>query len=212
MSIPVMLRVDGRKCLVVGGGPVGRRKAKQLRDEGADVVLISRTVHEEIDGIACIEGVYSKDRLFEAAPWLVIAATNDWEVNRQVQADAEEAGILTMLADNPREADVQGMMQREKGGVRYMVTTGNPLLSRLMLDRAEALITPAIMTFGEWLSALREPSKDIIAEQADRAALWRDVMASDVLGLLEEGQVEAAREALVGIVGEQLGQYLPGNE
>ncbi len=208
-SIPVMLNLDEKPCVIVGSGPVGRRKARQFLAAGALVTIISRSIHEQIDGANQVEALYEQGMLTAYKPFLVVAATNVRAVNQQISVDARAIGALTMVVDAPREADVRGIMQRERDGINFTVTTGSPLLSRLMLDRAEALITPAIATYGAWLYAMRGTAKGLITEQEDRATLWRKVMGSEVLPLLEEGREDAARSLLVEIVGSELAAYLP---
>lgn len=204
-----MLNVSGRACVVVGGGPVGVRKAKQLVAADADVTILSRSLSEDVPSATYQQVVYETGLLETYRPWLVVAATDDRAVNQQITEDARALGALTMVVDQPRSADVRGMMQRERDGIRFMVTTGSPLLSRLMLDRAEALVSPAIATFGIWMYAMREPAKTILPHQPDRATLWRNVMESDVLNLLEAGKTDDARLLLSQLVGEALASHLP---
>lgn len=208
-GIPVVLNLNNRHCVVVGGGPVGMRKAKQFVGAGAIVTVISRSLSQVVEGATFVQAVYESGQLDVYQPFLVVAATDDRAVNQQITEDARALGALAMVVDAPREADVRGVMQRGQDGISFTVQTGSPLLSRLMLDRAQALITSAISQYGQWLYALREPAKTIIPHQPDRAALWRDVMGSDVLALLEAGQAGEARGLLTEIVGEELAGYLP---
>ena len=99
---PVMLSVDGRRCLVVGGGKIAARKVDGLVAAGADVTVIARTVDPSIAALPVT---------IEQRPYLpgdacadfrlVITATDDPDVNALVYADAEAAGVWVNSADDP---------------------------------------------------------------------------------------------------------------
>lgn len=102
---PVTLELKGRRCLVVGGGGVALRKIQGLVEEGARVTVVAPEIVEPIAAmfesseIELAQRPYDKDA---AGEWsLVIAATNDREVNEQVFRHAEERGIWCNVADVP---------------------------------------------------------------------------------------------------------------
>ncbi len=102
---PVMLDVNDRLCLVVGGGGVALRKAQGLVEEGARVLVVAPEVVVPFEKMAD-EGQLSIERRGyepgEASSYaLVFAATDDREVNSRVYADANEAGVWVNVADVP---------------------------------------------------------------------------------------------------------------
>ena len=75
---PILLSLSGRKCLVVGGGPIGSRKAIGLRDAGAEVVLVATKLSPDamaLTGVTLIERPYQSADLEGA--WLVITAVDN---------------------------------------------------------------------------------------------------------------------------------------
>lgn len=102
---PVMLDVNDRLCLVVGGGTVALRKAQGLVEEGARVTVVAPEMVAPFDRMAD-EGRLSIERRGyipgEASSYaLVFAATDDREVNSMVYADANDAGVWVNVADVP---------------------------------------------------------------------------------------------------------------
>src|SRR5262245_43855111 len=95
------LDLTGRSVLVVGGGRVGLEKARGLVDCGAEVTVVAPEVELDVLELPVewIEARYSADHL--GGRWLVVAATPDRAVNRQVFADAERAGIFCNVVDDP---------------------------------------------------------------------------------------------------------------
>jgi siroheme synthase-like protein len=104
---PVVLRLDGRRCLVVGGGAVARRKVEGLLAAGARVTVVATVVDDELrrlaqraaDRLAVDERPYRAEDL--EGMWLAIAATDDAAVQQAVADDGERAGVWVNAADDP---------------------------------------------------------------------------------------------------------------
>ena len=102
---PVMLAVHKQRCLLVGGGGVALRKLDGLLAHGALVTVVAPEPIPAIEHLASQERILLERRAYaapEAAEYaLVIAATDDREVNRQVFEDAESAGVWVNVVDDP---------------------------------------------------------------------------------------------------------------
>ncbi len=101
---PVFLQLQHRPCLVVGGGVVAERKVRLLLRAGAAVTVIAKDLTDELAGlrdrkrITHHAGAFTERLL--AGMRVVIAATDDKEVNRQVSRTADDAGILCNVVDD----------------------------------------------------------------------------------------------------------------
>jgi precorrin-2 dehydrogenase len=99
------LRLSGRRCLVVGGGEVGLEKVEGLLACGADVTLVAPQAHEELTRLAAEGSIAWERRGYVAADldrsFLVIAATDDSEVNIAVHEDADARAMLVNVVDVP---------------------------------------------------------------------------------------------------------------
>ena len=102
---PVNLDVKNRSCLVVGGGRVGTRKVKTLRECGAQVTVISPAVTPELAEMAKHKQIIWLTRDYRSSDlnhtFLVIGATDDQALNQQIHRDAENAQRLCNIADQP---------------------------------------------------------------------------------------------------------------
>ena len=98
---PVGLDLSGRRCLVVGAGAVGARKARTLAEAGAQVTVIAPEGPSEADGLA---GVRRRAQAYRPEHlegfFLVVAATDDRKLNRAVCRDAEARGLLACDASS----------------------------------------------------------------------------------------------------------------
>ena len=140
---PVFLSLDGRVCLVIGGGAVGERKIRRLLDFGAAVRLISREctpwVREQCESgriahtgsdyeVGCLEGAD-----------LVFAATSDPELNRRVAADARQGKIWCNMATDPELGSFILPSIFERGPVTVAVSTAgmSPAAAKFIREKLE---------------------------------------------------------------------------
>src|ERR1700709_2323125 len=97
------LRLTGRRCVVVGGGDIGLEKVEGLLACDADVVLVAPDAIDELRAPAGEASVAWKRRRYEPADlegtFMVIACTNDTEVNIRVFDDAERRAMLVNIVD-----------------------------------------------------------------------------------------------------------------
>ena len=102
---PINLDIKGRRCLVVGGGAVGTRKVHTLLQCGADVTVISPQATNELSVLAEAGDIAMQKREYSSTDlegiFLVIGATDDETLNRQVSADAQSRNLLCNIADRP---------------------------------------------------------------------------------------------------------------
>jgi siroheme synthase-like protein len=129
--LPIALDLHGRRCLVVGGGAVAARKIESLLQAGAsEVAVVAPEVRAEIADLATAARVEVAGRGFVPGDldgvFLVMAATDDPEVNRVVAAAARERGVLVNAADDPAACDFIMPAVVRRGNVAVAVTTEVP--------------------------------------------------------------------------------------
>ena len=198
---PVTLLVEGRPCLVVGGGRVAARKAVGLLDAGAGVHMVAPRVGPEAEVLAG-SGLTIERRPYrspEAASYrLVVTATGDPEVDGAVFRDAEAAGVWVNAADDPVSCSFHLPAVARRGPVSVAVSTGgaSPALASWLRDRLETELGagPDMEVLAELLSEARADLK--ATGRSTEAANWRGALNSDMLGLIRTGQIDQARERL----------------
>ena len=95
---PIMLNIRGRKCTVAGGGNVAERKVKTLLKYGADITAVSPVFKDGFPNVKRLEKEYSSSDIENS--FLVIAATDNKEVNQTIYNDAKKRNILVSLSDD----------------------------------------------------------------------------------------------------------------
>ncbi len=144
--LPVALDLRGRKCLVVGGGSVGTRKAITLTKAGAEVSVVSPTVTQELAGmidagrIRWLQGTFQAEHVLGVA--LAVAATDDDALNADVVGAAIENGALACDASSADRSQVIFGALLEGEDVTIAVFTGgrDPAEARRTRDRIADLL------------------------------------------------------------------------
>ena len=182
---PVALVLAGRRCLVVGGGTIARRKAEGLLACGALVTVVAPEVGAELaalDGVTVVRRPYSPKDLDGVR--LAIAATDDPAVNRAVFDDGEAAGVWINAADQPDACafTLPAVLRHEP--VVVAVSTGgrSPALARHLRDRVAAVIGPEDAALAERLGSERRrlQASGVSTEGLDWDAVIRGERASPV--------------------------------
>jgi precorrin-2 dehydrogenase len=135
---PLLLRLDGKRCLVVGAGPVARRKIEGLAAAGARVLVVAPDAEPDLaqlPGVTVEPRSYRPDDL--AGSWLVFAATDDALVQQQVFEDAERARVWVNAADDPARCTFYLPAVHRRGPVVVAVSTEgtSPALAGWLRDR-----------------------------------------------------------------------------
>lgn len=127
-TLALNIQMHGKLAVIIGGGTVALRKLRALLAAGASVRVVAMAVNPEIaaqrdSGVLAVTlGTYAVADLDGA--FLVIAATDNSEVNLQVCADARERGILVAVADNPATGDCTFPAVLQRGDLEIAVSTG----------------------------------------------------------------------------------------
>jgi siroheme synthase-like protein len=141
---PAFLKLQGRRVLVVGAGPVAASKLMALRAAGALITVVAPEMTAAIE----MSGAQLERRPFRPADldgaWLVVAAATP-EVNCQVAAAAEARTLFVNAVDDPPNASVYlgGVVRR--GGVTLAISTDGraPALAGLIREGIEAVLPEA---------------------------------------------------------------------
>ena len=145
-TIPLMVDVRGRRCLVAGDTDMARARAKWLREAGADVVAGT-----EPTGGASWDGV-----------WLVWAATGSPERDAELTAEAHRRGILANAHDQPAASSFYMPAILRRGPLSIAVGTDGtlPALAVKVRDALAAIIGPEAEPLIEAAAAKRRESRD----------------------------------------------------
>lgn len=197
VGYPVTLVLEGRRCLVVGGGEVAARKVEGLAACGARVHVVAPSVSDSVRAVAGVtweERSYRPDDFDEA--WLAVAATDDPEVNRAVFEEGEARRVWVNGADDPQNCSFMLPSVVRRGPLTVTVSTSgrSPAFSAWFRRQLEQQIGPEYEVLVDLLASERESLK---ADGRSTEGLdWQKALDSDMLGLIRSGDLIHARERL----------------
>lgn len=196
-SYPVNLDLAGRPVLVVGGGPVGARKAAGLLRAGAHVTLVSPTAVPELADDPDVRWFRREYQRGEVASYrLAITATNEPDVNAQVAVDGEAANVFVNSADDPANCAFTLPAVARSGDIQLAISTNgrSPGLARWLRRQFERELSAGYDQLLDLLAETRAEARDAFG--TSEVAGWDDALDADLLGLVRSGRIEDARKIL----------------
>ena len=172
-------------CLIVGGGHIAYRKAVLLQKAGAVISVIAPKIEASL-----LEIVQATAGQYVQAPFnseislrsyrLVIAATNDAGVNRQVFEDCEAENVLVNSVDDPPHCRfmVPAIIDRSPLIISVASNGTSPVLSRQIRTQLEATIPHGMGKLAEFSGKWRSAVKAKITNPDERRIFWEDLYAS----------------------------------
>jgi len=191
-TLALNVRMHGKLAVIIGGSTIALRKIRTLLKAGASVRVVAQTICPEISAlrdagtITARVGSYAVSDLEGA--FLVIAATDNAQVNEQVCTDAHERGMLATAVDNPAVGDCTFPAILQRGNLEIAVSTGGrsptfavdvrdriaeqigdeygTILHQLAEEREKLLTNGSSSTYNT--QVLRSLAKRLLAEFTDR--------------------------------------------
>lgn len=199
---PVFFDLNGKRCLVVGGGDVAARKVSLLVRAGAEVQVVSPALCESLQARLAKGEIRHEARHFEPADLescvLIVAATDDQAVNKQVSELAHARCIPVNVVDQPALCSFIVPSIIDRSPVQVAVSTGgaSPVLARLLRARLETLIPAAYGRLAALMNEFRGKVKQHLGDEGKRRRFWEDVAQGPIAEMIFAGKEEAAREAM----------------
>jgi siroheme synthase-like protein len=198
------LRLDGRRCLVVGGGEVGLEKVEGLLVCGAAVTLVAPEAEAELVALAAEGSISWEQREYEPSDlegsFLVIAATSDSEVNIAVHEQAEARAMLVNVVDVPPLCNFILPAIVRSGPLAIAISTAgaSPALAKRMKREIGELFGEEYARLAVILNDARGWAKGTLPTFQDRRAFFDSIVGGqpDPIAMLRDGD-EAGVLALI---------------
>jgi precorrin-2 dehydrogenase / sirohydrochlorin ferrochelatase len=203
---PAILMLDGRLGVVIGGGAVGERKVRTLLEAGAKVKVITPEATPRLkklagdDTIELIERPYQRGDLKGAA--VVIASTDERDVNQAIYEEALDEGVPVNVVDDPPHCTFIAPSIVRRGDLMIAISTGgtNPAMAVRIRERLEKEFGPEYEAYFDLIKRLKS-EVDQASTQQERADAWYRVVDSNVLDLVRAGKIDKAYARAVELLG-----------
>ncbi|WP_423908382.1 siroheme synthase CysG [Candidatus Spongiihabitans sp.] len=222
--LPLMHNFERKTCLIVGGGKVALRRAKSVLAAGGIVDVIAPTCLPELfDLVHQYKSGQYKNGQYQAEDIdpryaLVIAATNDRQINQAIAQQCKAKNILVNVVDDSSLCDVTFPAIVDRNPILVAISSGSasPQFSKLLRERINTFIPNGYGKLAELFGRYRKRVKSSIPKTKDRAVFWNKVVHSYIAESALSGNLEQAEAQLKGAIDnheklEQCGEvYLIG--
>ncbi|HEY1660470.1 MAG TPA: bifunctional precorrin-2 dehydrogenase/sirohydrochlorin ferrochelatase [Candidatus Sulfotelmatobacter sp.] len=163
---PMFLKLEGKRCLVVGAGTVGAPKIVRLAETGARVSVIALEAREEINELAGEKKIVLELRAFEAndldGKFLAVVATASPALNQAIYEEAQRRGVLCNVVDVPELCDFYYPAVVQRGDLQIAISTNgqSPSLAQKLRQQLEKQFGPG---YAPWVAELGATRKLVLA-------------------------------------------------
>lgn len=207
---PMFVDLTDKTCLVVGGGEVAYRKVKTLLDFDAKVTVVAESVCPRLAGLAGARNVTSENKM-QSACWqdaekadaleqkiticvrpfqkedcdgrlLVVAATDDKELNHNIAEYCKAAGIMVNAVDQKDDCSfIFSSYVREQNLVAAFSSGGkSPVLTQYLKKKETDILTPFLGTLNEYMGDIRADIISKYASEEERKRAFCDIVYSAI--------------------------------
>ena len=199
-------RIASTGCLIVGGGGEAEFKSEVLVGFGVVPRLVSLEWTAGLEEMAVAGHVVLQRQAYEpgviAGAGLVIAATDDDELNSRIAADARSSGAMVNVVDDADKSDFITMALARAGDITVAVSTGgrSPAFASVLRDRIRALLCSGYVGYLAYFVAVRELVTEVTINFRQRVQIWRDLREASLLDVLEDDGAAAAGRIVKAVV------------
>ncbi|MCY4419734.1 MAG: siroheme synthase CysG [Gammaproteobacteria bacterium] len=200
--LPVFLDIENKPCLVVGGGLIALRKISLLVRAQAAVTVIAPEIRPEIDDhirngeVTWQQKNFSEDDLDDCQ--LVLAATDDRELNAEIAAQCRKRNIWVNAADDVHNCSFILPSIIDRSPVQIAVSTGgaSPVLARTLRAKLENCTPAAYGQLAKLIEVNRHKVKEKFSSIDQKRKFWEKIIQGPVAELVFSGQLDAAQNLL----------------
>jgi uroporphyrin-III C-methyltransferase/precorrin-2 dehydrogenase/sirohydrochlorin ferrochelatase len=201
--LPLFADLKGRPCVVIGAGHVAERRVSLLLDAGASVTVVAPQIHSDALAEHVREGrVEHRAEVFADQPlegyWLVVAATDDRDVNGRVARAAERARRFCNVVDDSELCSFIMPAIVDRAPVTVAIGSGgnSPVVSRWVKGLVEALLPQRLGSLAALAGRWRERARAALPDATRRRHFWQEAMTGAVADHAFAGRDAEAEAAL----------------
>ncbi|AUF97045.1 uroporphyrinogen-III C-methyltransferase [Pseudomonas sp. 02C 26] len=204
--LPLFHKLQGGRVLVVGGGEIALRKARLLADAGAALRVVAPQVDSQLISLTEATGGEVLVRGYQVTDLegcrLVIAATDDPQLNAQVSAEAQARSLPVNVVDAPALCTVIFPAIVDRSPLVVAVSSGGdaPVLARLIRAKLEAWIPAAYGELAGLAARFRHQVKSLYPDVNQRRGFWETVFQGPIAERQLAGQSAEAERLLQAMV------------
>ena len=198
-SLPLFLNGKHINCLVVGAGNVALRKLEVLVASGARCRVVAKSVIPDVSNMLDTNNIPFRKGEFKESDIsdvnLVIAATNNSEVNAQIRKACDRSNVWINAVDDRENSSVLFPSIVDRSPVMVAISTQgrSPTLARRIRLQVESLLSSSTGRIADFFAEYRNLVASRVPEMKARRQFWEDILDGSVPAAIERGEVRRAR-------------------
>ena len=203
---PIFTDLNGRRCIVIGGGLVAQRKVTTLLRCGAEITVVSPSVTKRLSAYARAGRIRHVARRFRPADlhgaWLAYAATDDHEINAAVHRTARRQRLFANVVDQTPLCTFIAPAIFRHGPLTIAVSTagGSPSLAKRLRSELGRLVGSEYVPMLRLLTGLRGVAKQKLPSYQDRKRYFDRLIRGEVFTLVRAGRRSDARRKAIALL------------
>lgn len=189
---PLNLNIQGKKCVVVGGGKIAYDKIIGLLEAGASVEVIAPKICPQLEKLSAkikiVRENYSAEKLSDGV--ILIAATNNAELNTQVAADGRTKHFLVNIVDDI-SSDFIVPSRIRRGDFLLAISTGgsSPAFSKFARKMLEQELDENFGAAVDVISKYRQEVIKKIPTHELRIQFWQEILTPEIWQVIKSGEI-----------------------
>ncbi|OFW80771.1 MAG: uroporphyrinogen-III C-methyltransferase [Alphaproteobacteria bacterium RIFCSPLOWO2_01_FULL_40_26] len=196
MYFPLFLDSSGRKFLIIGGGKIAQAKLETISEFSKNITIVAEEISPQIaqkNFRIVIRDSYNKKYLGDAD--IVIAATNNKDINRQIAKDAKAQNKLVNVVDDAKNSDFIFGANIKRGEIILSVATSgiSPVLARLLKQKLQNFLPQNFALLSEFLERNKNSVKEKLKNIQARRLFWQEVLEGVIANEILAGNINKAQ-------------------
>ena len=198
-SLPVLLSVNDKSCLIVGGGKVATRRAKLIAKAGIRIDVVAEQSTRQIrqtvaeSGGSIVEQSWQPTDINDGYAF-IIAATDNHAVNQEISELAKKVRVLVNVASDASLSDIAfpSIIDRDPLVVAVSSGSASPILARTLIDRIDSLIPAGYGRLADLVARYRKKVNQAIPDPVRKKVFWQRILTGNVAESIFSGNPDVA--------------------
>ena len=206
---PIFLDIQGKPCVVVGGGSVAERKVLSLLDSGAKVLVISPKLTTALKKLVAKKAISYCPKSYEQGDlkgfFLAYSATNNSKVNKEVFQEAKKQGILLNVVDVPELCNFIVPSVVGRGDLLIAISTSgkSPAMAKKIRQQLEKEFGREYAVFLDIMGKVRDKILTKSKESDKNKKIFESIVNSPMLEWIRQGKKKEIKRFIDGILGDK---------
>lgn len=200
MYFPLFLNISKSKFLVIGAGNVALAKLETIVEFTDNIQVISKEISDQTKDLISENNIHytqtSYDKKYLQEADIIIAATNNKELNAEITADAKSLNKLINVVDDPDKSRFIFGASVKRGEIVLSSSTSgvSPVLARLLKQKLQNLLPENISFLSDFLAKNKVLAREKLTDLQARRLFWQDVIQGPIATEILQGNTQKGQD------------------